>query len=81
MTTSTNSLDIYWRPGCGFCARLRDDLDRRGITASWHNIWQDDEARTFVREANRGNETVPTVSVGDRVLTNPSGAEVAALLG
>ena len=76
-----NSLDIYWRPGCGFCARLRTDLDRRGIEGVWHNIWEDDAAAQFVREVNRGNETVPTVAVGDRVLTNPSGAEVAALLG
>ena len=80
MTTATNTLDIYWRPGCGFCASLRVDLDRRGIEATWHDIWSDDGARQFVRDANRGNETVPTVAFGDRVLTNPSGAEVAALL-
>lgn len=60
---------------------LRRDLDRRGVPAVWHNIWEDDDARRFVRRANQGNETVPTVRVGMATLTNPSGREVAALLG
>lgn len=72
--------EVFWRPGCPFCRELRRDLGRRGIEARWLNIWSDGEARGFVREVNGGNETVPTVRVGAVVLTNPSGAEVAALL-
>lgn len=70
-------VEVFWRPGCPFCTALRIDLDRRGIRAQWRNIWQDDDARAIVREANCGNETVPTVRVGSQHLTNPSGSEVA----
>lgn len=52
----------------------------RGIEDQWHNISDDDTACSFLRQANRGEETVPTVAVGQQVLTNPSGAQVAALL-
>ncbi len=72
--------EVFWRPGCPFCSGLRRDLRRRGIEAEWRNIWSDEQARAFVRSANGGDETVPTVRVGTVVLTNPSGAEVAALL-
>jgi glutaredoxin len=67
---------VYWRPGCWYCKRLFGGLDRAGIPTERRNIWEDDEARRFVREHNRGNETVPTVAFGDQVLTNPSPAVV-----
>jgi glutaredoxin-like protein len=71
---------VYWRPGCGYCTSLRRDLDRRGITAVWVNIWEDDEARAFVRSVARGNETVPTVVVGDVAMVNPRGGDVMGVL-
>ncbi len=55
-------VQVYWRPGCPYCRRLRRALTRRGIDAQWHNIWADDAARSFVRQANRGDETVPTAA-------------------
>lgn len=67
-----DTLDIYWRPGCGFCSHLLHTLDRAGVRATLHNIWEDDAARDFVRAHNRGNETVPTVALGGTVRTNPS---------
>lgn len=73
--------DVYWRPGCPYCSALRRDLSRRGVPSHWHDIWQDEGARQFVRAANRGCETVPTVRVGATTLTNPRGAQVAALVG
>ena len=44
------------------------------------DIWADDQARRFVRTHNRGNETVPTVVVGDWVATNPSTGAVLDVL-
>jgi mycoredoxin len=67
---------VYWRPGCWYCNRLFQGLDRAGIASERRNIWEDDEARRFVREHNRGNETVPTVVIKDQVLTNPPAAVV-----
>ncbi|MGH3494165.1 MAG: glutaredoxin domain-containing protein [Sciscionella sp.] len=74
-------VDVYWRPGCPYCSALRRDLSRRRVPSRWHNIWQDEAARSFVRAANAGNETVPTVRVRNTTLTNPRGAQVAALVG
>lgn len=73
--------EVFWRPGCPYCMSLRQELQRSGTEATWRNIWEDDEARAFVRSVNNGNETVPTVRVGGKVATNPSGSQVAAMLG
>lgn len=73
-----DTLDVYWRPGCGFCTRLFRALDAAGISTVRHDIWSDDEARAFVRAHNRGNETVPTVVLGGVVRTNPSPKDLVA---
>lgn len=77
---SDDSVTVYWRPGCGFCSSLRRDLERRGVAATWVNIWEDDEGRAFVRSVARGNETVPTVVVGGTAMVNPRGSDVEALV-
>jgi len=77
----TPHVTVYWRPGCGFCHVLRRQLDRAGVERTEVNIWEDPTAAALVRSVARGNETVPTVLVGDRALVNPSAREVLALLG
>lgn len=77
------AVEIFWRPGCPFCSRLRRVLSRHGVEAQWRDIWVDEDARAVVRAANRGNETVPTVRIGGatgRTLTNPSWRELAPLV-
>ncbi len=69
-------VEVFWRPGCPFCLALRTGLTLRGVRARWRNIWEDPEAATIVRTHNQGNETVPTVRIGDTVLTNPSAGTV-----
>lgn len=72
---------FFWRPGCGFCTRLRSGLEQAGVTLVERNIWEDEDAAGFVRSVARGNETVPTVVVRGRALVNPPAAEVLAHLG
>ena len=72
---------FFWRPGCGFCSRLRRDLLGAGVALDERNIWDDPEAAAFVRSVARGNETVPTVVVRGTALVNPPAREVVALLG
>lgn len=67
---------IYWRPGCSFCIRLRLVLGRAGGRAVWVNVRRDPAASARVRSVNDGNETVPTVFVGDEHRTNPAPAWV-----
>jgi glutaredoxin len=68
---AVDAVDVYWRPGCGYCDRLLRALSDSEVTVRLHNIWEDDSAREFVRRHNRGHETVPTVAVGTHVVTNP----------
>lgn len=65
-------ITVFWRPGCMFCAALLHRLERTELAFRKVNIWEDDDARSFVRSVAGGNETVPTVAVGERVLVNPS---------
>jgi mycoredoxin len=71
---------VHWRPGCGFCSRLLRGLERTGIAFDRVDIWEHPEAAAWVRSVAGGNETVPTVRIGDRGLVNPSVDEVLAAL-
>jgi glutaredoxin len=73
------SVTVYWRPGCAFCGSLRRGLRRAGLSTVEIDIWSDPEGRAFVRAHADGNETVPTVAIGDTVLVNPSAHRVVAV--
>jgi mycoredoxin len=74
MTAST--VDFYWRPGCWYCSDLRRRLVGAGVALRERNIWDDPEAAVFVRSVAGGNETVPTVVVGDTAMVNPAADDV-----
>ncbi len=75
-----NVVNFYWRPGCPFCAKLELSLRLKGVDFVKHNIWDDPEAAAIVRANANGNETVPTIVVGEHALVNPSAKEVIRLL-
>jgi len=81
MSTSdtTSAFTVYWRPGCGFCSMLFRQMERHGLDPVVVNIWEDDAARRFLKDAI-GSETVPTVVVGERLMVNPSVDEVLLAL-
>jgi mycoredoxin len=75
-----SQIDLYWRPGCGFCSMLQRKLDKLGIERVEHNIWDNaDDAATVRRHAN-GSETVPTLVIGNTGLVNPSAGKLVAFL-
>lgn len=80
MSEEQQPVVIYWRPGCGYCARLRSSLGPDGAKATWINIWDDQDGAAAVREANDGNETVPTVVLDGIPVTNPDPELVRARL-
>lgn len=77
-TDQLEAIHVYWRPGCPFCMSLDRALRDVEIPIERHNIWEDPEAAAFVRSVANGNETVPTVTVGNESLVNPSAKDVAA---
>lgn len=82
--TQTNppppQVEVMWRPGCPFCSSLRRGLRRAGVASVEHDIWSSTDAAARVRGATGGDETVPTVFVGDRALVNPSVRQVVAAI-
>lgn len=78
--TTPDAVHYYWRPGCPFCAMLRRSLDKLGIVTVDHNIWESPEDAAVVRSHANGNETVPTVVIGDTGMVNPKGQQVLAHL-
>ncbi|MFD5558258.1 MULTISPECIES: mycoredoxin [unclassified Streptomyces] len=80
------TVTMYSTTWCGYCQRLKSQMDREGIGYSEINIEQDPESAKFVETANGGNQTVPTVVVAPRgggsdvVMTNPSLAQVKQAL-
>ena len=79
-SSTPTHIDLYWRPGCGFCSSLRGQLDKLGIERVEYNIWDDPSKADVVRQYANGNETVPTVVVGGVGMVNPSTPAVAAHL-
>ncbi len=79
-------ITMYSTTWCGYCNRLKKQLDREGIGYTEINIELDPASADFVEQVNNGNQVVPTVLVvpagGERVvMTNPSLAQVKQAAG
>ncbi len=73
----TAELTIYSTPWCGYCRRLKSQLDREGIGFADVDIEDEPQAAGYVERVNGGNQTVPTVVFPDGAsLTNPSVTQV-----
>ncbi|HQR27869.1 MAG TPA: mycoredoxin [Nocardioides sp.] len=72
---------MYTTPWCGYCVRLKAQLDREGIAYDLVDIEQEPEAARLVEQVNHGNQTVPTLVFADgTAMTNPSLAQVKGKL-
>jgi mycoredoxin len=70
-------LTMYSTSWCGYCHRLKSQLDREGIAYDVVDIEQDPASAAFVMSVNGGNQTVPTLKFDDgSALTNPSIVQV-----
>ncbi|MFE0464440.1 mycoredoxin [Kitasatospora sp. NPDC058965] len=81
----SGSVTMYSTTWCGYCNRLKSQLDREGIAYTEINIEQDPASASYVESVNGGNQTVPTVLVtsvsGEQaVMTNPSLLQVKKAL-
>ncbi len=66
-------ITMYSTPWCGYCHRLKSQLDREGVTYQVVDIEQHPEAADIVEQVNNGNQTVPTLVYSDGTAqTNPS---------
>ena len=79
--SSGASFTMYTTPWCGYCHRLRSQLDREGIEYDVVDIERDPSGVEVVMSVNNGNQTVPTLVFSDgSAHTNPSMAQVKGKL-
>jgi mycoredoxin len=74
-------LTMFTTTWCGYCVRLKSQLERAGIGFDEVDVERDATAAELVEYLNGGYRTVPTLLFPDgEAMTNPSAAEVAAHL-
>ncbi|GAA0718774.1 mycoredoxin [Dactylosporangium roseum] len=74
-------ITMYSTTWCGYCHRLKSQLDREGIQFQVVDIERDPAAAKYVESVNGGNQTVPTVRFDDgTAMTNPTIVQVKAKL-
>ena len=85
-SADTPLVTMYSTTWCGYCSRLKSQMQREGIAFEVVDIEQRPEAAELVERVNGGNQTVPTLVYADGTAqTNPPlkdvKAKVAALAG
>ena len=76
-----DTVTMYSTVWCGYCRRLKSQMEREGISYVEVDIENDPAAADLVMKVNGGNQTVPTLVFPDgSALTNPSLAQVKAQL-
>jgi mycoredoxin len=77
----SGTITMFTTSWCGYCSRLKSQLDRAGIGYTEVNIEEVDGTAELVMSLNGGNQTVPTVLFPNgSAATNPSLAQVQAQL-
>jgi len=81
-TPAAGSITMFSTSWCGYCKRLKLQLDKDGIGYTEVNIEEVEGTAELVASVNGGNQTVPTVVFPDgSTATNPSAREVAERIG
>ncbi|THJ75203.1 glutaredoxin domain-containing protein [Candidatus Frankia alpina] len=65
---------MYTTSWCGYCVRLKRQLDQAGLEYTTVDIENDPTAEQLVRDANNGNATV--LFPDGTVMTNPNVRQV-----
>ena len=75
------ALIMYSTTWCGYCRRLKTQLDEAGIPYTVIDIEKDPASAEFVGSVNNGNHVVPTLKFADgSTATNPTLAQVKQTL-
>ena len=68
-----SKVTVYTKPGCPYCAAAKDDLQRRGIGYTEHNVKADPSALRRMVDLNGGLRRVPTIVQDDEVTVGFNG--------
>lgn len=78
---AAGTVTMYTTRWCGYCRRLKSQLEKAGVSFTEVDIEQQPTAAAYVSSVNGGNETVPTLVFPDgSSAANPSIREVQTRL-
>ena len=60
------NIDIYTRDFCGFCARAKSLLDKKGVSYTEYNATETPDVRAKMIDRAGGRSTFPQIFIGDR---------------
>lgn len=75
-----SDIQVYGTDWCGLTNGVRRYLIAGHFEYDYFNIDHDQTAAEFVLAANQGRRRLPVVVIADRVVTNPTAAELRRLL-
>ncbi len=78
--SSTPIVTMYSTTWCGYCRRLKRQMEEAGISYQEIDLDRDGSYDERIIEKTGGYRTVPTVEVGGELLVNPSLREIEAAL-
>jgi mycoredoxin len=81
MARTQPPVTLFTTEWCGYCRRLKRQMDDVGIAYSEVDIDVETHHGTRITAVTGGYRTVPTVEIGGRLLVNPSLDEVVAAVG
>ncbi len=58
-------VEMYHRPGCGFCYRAQALLQQKGVAYQGYNIWSDERLHAEMMARTKGR-TVPQILINDQ---------------
>jgi glutaredoxin len=76
----TNGIEVYGADWCRLTFAVREFLTRSRVAYDYRNIDEDSDARHFVISMNDGRCRFPMVVFEERILRNPTLAELDTLL-
>lgn len=76
----TETVTMYSTAWCGYCVRLKRQMDEAGIPYREIDLDEDPRDAGRIVRATGGFRTVPTLDVGGRLLVNPSLRQVEEAL-
>jgi thioredoxin reductase (NADPH) len=75
-------ITVYGTDWCGDCKLSKQFLGEQRIQYSWINVEENPEALAFIEKVQNGAHSVPMIVLpGERILIEPSNADLAAALG
>ncbi|MCD1636879.1 glutaredoxin 3 [Martelella mediterranea] len=60
------NIDIYTRDFCGFCARAKSLLDKKGVTYTEYNATETPDVRARMIDRAGGRSTFPQIFIDNR---------------